>query len=93
MLGLGDLQDLVESLPAVIRADGILLLIADVGVCGDEDLDRVGVIFADAWSGRWSVCYAMQANAGRAAGTGPTWCSRHVGQFLLRERSIADRRE
>lgn len=55
-MSLGNGQDLIEGLPAVIAPNGILLLIADMGVCGDENLDRVRAILPITWDGEQSVC-------------------------------------
>lgn len=37
----GDGHDFVERLPGVIATNGIALVVADVGVCGDQNADRV----------------------------------------------------
>lgn len=42
----GDLEDLVESLPAVIPAYGISLLVTNMVVGGNQDTNRVGIISA-----------------------------------------------
>lgn len=47
-LGLGNCQDFIESLPAVVLPDCILLLVADMCVRGDEDLERVRAILPGA---------------------------------------------
>ena len=43
ILGAGEVHDLVKRLPAVILADWVALLVADVVVRRHEDADRVGL--------------------------------------------------
>lgn len=50
IFGAGEVHDLVEGLPAVILADGVALLVADVVVGRHEDADRVGLCAASAGS-------------------------------------------
>lgn len=49
-LVLGDSHNLVESLPGVIHADGVLLLVTDMIIGSDEDPDGVGAIISS-WKG------------------------------------------
>lgn len=43
ILGAGEIHDLVKGLPAVILADRVALLVADVVIRRHEDADRVGL--------------------------------------------------
>ena len=73
VFALGELHDLVKRPPAVIFADCVALLVADVVVRGHEDPDRVGRHWDCGW--RWRSAEARRGGAGGARG--------HVSDFRL----------